>query len=357
MFLNKDGARECNYQKVVDLAVWRATRQATVGVISASAVIEAEWNFAVGAGAALFKKLRQMPVKLGNVATRMYQGPITSADTVYLFKDHRPGKKKGLLDVFSKELDDWVTMEAAILKAVVRSGDIGRYSAAAMVFVLFPYEVRDYKARLFSVGEMQSQYPLAWAYLNRHKELLEHREKGKFKDAEWYRFGRTQNLGIWEQPKLMIPYMIKRLAAYLDLDDSYYFINVTTGGYGITAKETYSLEYLCGLINSRLLDFCFKYIATTFHGGYFAANKQYIEQLPIRPINLFDSADKAQHHQIVSFVDQMLELNKKLAESKMPQATEMLKRQIDATDRQIDDLVYKLYDVTDEEIKIVESET
>ena len=34
----------------------------------------------------------------------------------------------------------------------------------------------------------------------------------------------------------------------------------------------------------------------------------------------------------------------------------MLKRQIEATDRQIDNLVYELYDLTDDEIKIVESE-
>jgi len=35
----------------------------------------------------------------------------------------------------------------------------------------------------------------------------------------------------------------------------------------------------------------------------------------------------------------------------------MLRRQIESTDKQIDQLVYKLYDLTDEEIKIVESQT
>src|SRR2546425_8528191 len=46
------------------------------------------------------------------------------------------------------------------------------------------------------------------------------------------------------------------------------------------------------LLNSRLLDFHSKRVSTTFHGGYFAANKQYIEQLPIRLINFSDPADK-----------------------------------------------------------------
>lgn len=59
---------------------------------------------------------------------------------------------------------------------------------------------------------------------------------------------------------------------------------------------------------------------------------------------------------MVNLVDQMLDLNKKPAESKIPQETEMLKRQIESTDKQIDQLVYKLYDLTEEEIKIVESQ-
>ena len=42
------------------------------------------------------------------------------------------------------------------------------------------------------------KYPMAWAYLNRNRKLLEGREKGKFKDTQWYCFGRTQNLGLWE---------------------------------------------------------------------------------------------------------------------------------------------------------------
>jgi hypothetical protein len=53
----------------------------------------------------------------------------------------------------------------------------------------------------------------------------------------------------------------------------------------------------------------------------------------------------------------MLNLNKKLNNAKLPQEKNLLQRQIETTDKQIDQLVYKLYDLTDEEITIVESET
>jgi hypothetical protein len=156
----------------------------------------------------------------------------------------------------------------------------------------------------------------------------------------------------------MIPYMITQLAAYLDRTDNYYFINVTTGGYGITINESWgSLAYLCGLLNSRMFDFYLKQVSTNFHGGYFAANKQYIEQLPIRTINFSDPSEKARHGKMVELVEQMLDLHKRLASANTPDDRTRLQRQIDATDRQIDRLVYDLYGLTDEEIKIVEEQT
>ena len=155
----------------------------------------------------------------------------------------------------------------------------------------------------------------------------------------------------------MIPYMITQLAAYLDRTDNYYFINMTTGGYGITINGSRgTLAYLCGLFNSRLLDFYLKQISTNFHGGYFAANKQYIEQLPIRPVNFSDSNDKAAHDEMVGLANRMLSLNKQLPTAKTAHEKTILQLQIDATDKQIDQLVYELYGLTEEEIKIVEEQ-
>ena len=83
----------------------------------------------------------------------------------------------------------------------------------------------------------------------------------------------------------------------------------------------------------------------------------YIKKLPIRTIDFSVKQDNAGHDLMVNLVNQMLVMNKKLAEAKTPQANNMLQRQIKVTDKQIDQLVYKLYDLTDEEIKIVESKS
>ncbi len=57
---------------------------------------------------------------------------------------------------------------------------------------------------------------------------------------------------------------------------------------------------------------------------------------------------------MVALVERMLDLHKQLSAATLPYDRERLRRQIEATDREIDDLVYELYDLTDEEIKLVE---
>ncbi|MCK6619324.1 MAG: Eco57I restriction-modification methylase domain-containing protein [Calditrichaceae bacterium] len=354
LFLDKTGRDSFEFVRVLDLQAWREGEPQERGEIKTEAVTAAEWNFTVGKGAELFEKLSQMPVKLQDISTRIYQGPITSADDVFLFKKYQ-NESLDVIDVFSKELDEWVKLERSILKRVVRSGSIGRYWAITTAYVLFPYSIDGHTAKLFSKNEMQKMYPLAWAYLERNKKVLESREKGAFRDSEWYRFGRTQNLAMWEQPKLLVPYMITELSAYPDRIDNFYFINVTTGGYGITLNESHgNYLYICGLLNSHLLDFYLKKVSTTFHSGYFAANKQYVERLPIRTINFSDPADKARHDQLTQLVESMLALHRHKAAAPTQSEQELFQRQIEATDRQIDALVYRLYGLGEAEIAIVE---
>jgi hypothetical protein len=79
-----------------------------------------------------------------------------------------------------------------------------------------------------------------------------------------------------------------------------------------------------------------------------------METLPIRTIDCSNQKDIARHDRMVSLVDQMLSLHKQLHEARTPHEQTGLQRQIEATDHQIDALVYELYGLTEEEIRIVE---
>ena len=94
-----------------------------------------------------------------------------------------------------------------------------------------------------------------------------------------------------------------------------------------------------------------------FSGGYYKFSAPYLRKLPIRRINFSDPTDIIRHDRMVALVEQMLALHKQLAAARTAHDKTVIQRQIDATDRQIDRLVYELYGLTDEEIKIVEEET
>jgi len=58
---------------------------------------------------------------------------------------------------------------------------------------------------------------------------------------------------------------------------------------------------------------------------------------------------------MVSLVERMLELHKQSAMVRSPLDKERVAREIESTDKSIDRLVYELYGLTDDEIRIVEA--
>ena len=362
MFLNKQEQNEFEFTKVTDLENWRANQTSEVsetskvsGMIDAANVTSAEWNFSVGKGAGLFEKLSQMPMKLGDVADRVFQGLVTGADSVFILKN--VGNNK----YYSESTGREYTIEKQLMHLLCKgSVNIRRYYVSDLEkSILFPYKLVNGKAILLSAKELETQYPVAWQYLKENKSLLEARERGKWKHDKWYALGRSQNLSEMEQKKILTPSIANRASFTFDSTDYYYFIGSGGGGgggYGITIKSDSQIayEYLLGLLNSKLLDSYLKTYSSPFSGGYYAYNRQYIEQLPIRPINFNDPAEKSAHEKMVTLVESMLGLRKSLASAQSPSDKERLERQIESTDGRIDKLVYELYGLSPEEINIVE---
>ena len=107
-------------------------------------------------------------------------------------------------------------------------------------------------------------------------------------------------------------------------------------------------KFLLGILNSKAIGFYWQNKFSDFKKTFPKIKGTYLQQLPI-PIE-----DKSGHDQMVKFVEQMLELHQRLAAARTPPEKTSLERQIAATDAQIDRLVYDLYGLTAEEIKIVE---
>jgi len=82
-----------------------------------------------------------------------------------------------------------------------------------------------------------------------------------------------------------------------------------------------------------------------------------LRSLPIRTIDFTNPTDQAAHDRMVELVETMLTLHKELAAAKTDHSRTLIQRQITATDQRIDRLVYELYGLTDEEVRIVEEAT
>lgn len=115
--------------------------------------------------------------------------------------------------------------------------------------------------------------------------------------------------------------------------------------------------YIIGIVNSRLLNWYYHTLNPEEGEALAEVKRTNVAKLPIRMATLAVPADKILHDRMVGLVEQMLSLQKRLAQARMPQDKTMLQQQIDRTDRQIDKLVYELYGLTEEEIKTVEGKS
>ncbi len=113
--------------------------------------------------------------------------------------------------------------------------------------------------------------------------------------------------------------------------------------------------YLLGLLNSGLMSWYFLASQSVARRDDFPkiVLKQ-TRELPFRKLDLENSKDRIRHDRVVQLVKEMLGFTERLSMAKTAQEKTTLQRQIQPTDRQIDRLVYELYGLTDDEIKIVE---
>ncbi len=348
LFLSKKSNDKFEFQKVNDLELWKNSDISEKEEISSSLAGSAEWNFVIGKEGILFKKLQDCEYKLGDIAN-IFVGVQTSADSIFILDF--VSEENNLLALKSKELDQIFEFEKDLFLPLVSGQDVNTYVVLSKrQYVLFPYQINDNKANLIELKEIEDQYPLTAKYLLLNKQKLAGREKGRLGKFKWHGYIYLKNMAKQNNIKLCVPRLVERLGGSFDQHGEFCLDNVDVGGVTLKAEwQTLHLSYLLAIINSKLMGWFFPFVSAPFRGGYFSANKQFLSQIPIK---ITDNPKK-----LIDLANQMLAMNKKLSEAKTPQAKDMLQRQIEATDKQIDQLVYKLYDLTEEEIKIVESET
>ena len=203
-----------------------------------------------------------------------------------------------------------------------------------------------------------TQYPAIREHLSKWKAQLAPKKSSKDKVGRkpgsyaWYEIqDDVAYFQVFDGAKIIYPDIAKGPRFMLD-GDGHYLANTA---YCLGTDD----RYLLGILNSRLFWFAISNLSIPFGvraGQYrYRLIYQYMEKVPIRVIDFTSKADMERHGRILTLVEGMLDLHRRLTEAKTPSDKDRLQRQIDATDQEIDRLVYDLYGLTEAEIKIVES--
>ena len=149
-----------------------------------------------------------------------------------------------------------------------------------------------------------------------------------------------------QKEKIIIARLTKSIQATIDYEKHY------LGKSSLIVNPKVNTKYLLGLLNSKLLNFYFKIKFDNTHmaGGYLRFDIPYLSKLPIKT-----NPTKTQQSEIIKYVEQLLQLNKEKQNTSLPDTLQILNRKIDYSENKINQLVYQLYELTEDEIKIIES--
>jgi len=188
------------------------------------------------------------------------------------------------------------------------------------------------------------------------------------KDVSRYSY-KYANKWIWYKPELMmekvgagprkLDYFLREKILFKDvaveicatLDKENYLSNDTLSL--IYEADKYNLRFILALLNSKFVNNW--YLINYSSGLHIKINE--LQNIPIHKIDFSNKIEKQKHDELVKLADKMLKLNKDL-QNLNPILDEdeykELKSEIEKTDKEINEKVYKLYGLTPEEIKIVE---
>jgi len=237
---------------------------------------------------------------------------------------------------------------------LARGKDIHRYEDADgqtyATSVIYPYDLST--GQVLSPANLESNAPNTWSYLLDSRPTLRGRPYFEKSSKAWYELWCPRDPTLYVNSKILGPEIANR--GEFTLTKKPLFVNNKLKVIVLQKSIQEGSQYVLGLLNSTLLTYLHRLIAPPKGNNYFEVKTRVVGKLPIRRINFSNAADKSRHDRTVELVEQMLALHKQLGGTKTAHARTNIERQIDATDVQIDKLVYELYGLTEDEIKIVD---
>ena len=215
---------------------------------------------------------------------------------------------------------------AEIIQPILRGRDLKKYSYEFSGFYLINTHNGVAKNNIERI-KVKENYPSIYNYLISFLPQIEQRQdQGK----DWTNLRNCAYLDDFEKPKIVWGEISDQ--PKFAFDDSNYYVEATA--FLMTGEK---LKYLLAILNSKLSEWYFNQISTTTGMGTNRWKKYKIEMLPIK------EPTETEELLLEKIVNQILTAKK--SDSKADTT---------ALETEIDQLVYQLYELTAEEIKIIE---
>ena len=293
-----------------------------------------------------FQKIYSSSVPLSEVLS-VFVGIQTSRDLLYVVKKVsetsetyriaiNPDNKVVKPKIQSAEFD----VEKDLFKPFLMGRDVHRYeSLETDLLVFFPYQVQGGRAELVSSEDLKTSYPKTYSYVEAYEDAFKKRENGKTaKLPEWFGYIYEKNLTKFDQRKLTAMEICSN-HANVALNFSNIYHSTTVYSFVKHQDAGVSYETFSAILNSAVFWWFLKHTGDTLQGDARRMKTNYINPFPL-PAAVSKEDDLA----ISSLVTEIVK------EKAGPAHPEQIQRLEDA----INAAVYKLYDLSQEEIKVIE---
>lgn len=316
-----------------------------------SEILVGKWNFVETSKSGIFDKINFKKVTLGDICSKIFKGSSTGNDSVYLVK--LIDDNNGISTVYSEVLRDNIQIESALLKPFIFGSDVRRFNIeSTKIHLVFPYS-KAAEFALIPLKDLKREFPLIAEYLKKVRALLQIR-KLNFSANDFYKFSAARSLAWYDFPKILIPDMLVDSRVAIDENGEYYHGPAL---HSLILKEEFSglgLKYIAALLGSQLFWFFISNMSTALRGNTYRLTPEYIKPFPIKEIDFSNKNEVTIHREIIGLTDHLSKYYHQLPTLTLESDRHFLKGKIDFCENRINQLVYVLYGLTDEEIEIVE---
>jgi hypothetical protein len=265
------------------------------------------------------EKIDSAGTKLELYNTKIRLGLATGANDVFVISESQRNK------LITEDPNN-----AEIIKPVLRGRDIFRYK----------YVFNNQYIILAANGiDIKNDYPAIYRYFDSFGDKFKRRGA---RGEHWFNLRAAAFLDDFKKKKLI----------WLELTDKGRFalceeeIYLLNSAYFLIPPKQHNSKYLLALLNSKLIEFYLRLIAETSGMGTARWINNHVKEFPIPELQ------QQNQKPFIDLVDKILAITKDEDYLKNPTKQAKVKEY----EKQIDQLVYRLYDLTPEEIKIIEND-